>query len=290
MPQQCESPTILQQAGTADGVAFAVRHDAPGMLNAPGGDSVLIAIHIGAPAKLSCRRDGTNYAGTAVHGDIDIIPANTPSRWEMHDENDNSLLLILPPALLRIVANESGLNGARVEIRNRFQIRDAELETLGWAMKREMEFGCPSGRLYLDGLALAAASRVVARHSSVARQKENLNNGLAGRRLKQVLAYIEEQLEEDISLAQIADVAGISASHLNALFRLSMGIPVHRYLIQRRVDRAKELLTRDHLSMAEIAASAGFAHQSHMARHMRRELGLAPRAVKRLLARSSATH
>jgi AraC family transcriptional regulator len=290
MPRQCESPMILQQAGTADGVAFVVRHDAPGVLNAPGQDSVLIAIHIGARTKLSCRRDGRNYLGTAVHGDIDIIPANTPSRWEMLDENDNSLLVILPPAFLRGVVDESGLDGARVEIRNRFQIRDAELERLGWAMKREMEFGCPSGRLYLDGLSLASASRLVARHSSVARQKETLNNGLAGRRLKQVLAFIEERLEEDISLAEIAEVAGISASHLNALFRLSMGLPVHRYLIQRRVERAKALLAQDHLSMAEIAASTGFAHQSHMARHMRRELGLAPRAVKRLLARSSATH
>jgi AraC family transcriptional regulator len=117
-------PVVLKRATTVDGFAFEVRHDAVGVLEVPGLDSVLIGIHIGAPTKLSCHRDGRRYTGTAVHGDIDIIPAGTPSRWEMHDENDRSLLLILPQTLLRSVAGQSGLDAARVEIRNRFQVRD----------------------------------------------------------------------------------------------------------------------------------------------------------------------
>ena len=289
MRQETTSPIVLAQARTTDGVAFQLRRDSKGVLEVPGLANVLISIHVGAPAKLACRRDGKRHTGTAVHGDIDIIPANTPSRWEMQDENDTALLLSLPQDLLRSVANGSGLDPAQLEIRNRFQIRDNELEALSWAMKREMESAYPSGRLYLDGLALAVASRLVARHSSVARQIEEQNQRLGGRRLKQVLSFIEDQLAEDLSLEQIAAVAGISASHLNALFRISMGTPVHQYVIQRRVDRAKTLLMRNGLSMAEIALAAGFAHQSHMARHMRRVLGLTPRALKRLLVQPSSS-
>jgi AraC family transcriptional regulator len=66
-----------------------------------------------------------------------------------------------------------------------------------------------------------------------------------------------------------------------------MGRPVHRYVMERRVERAKTLLMQDRLTITEIALAAGFAHQSHMARHMRRVLGVAPRAMKRLLAESS---
>ena len=108
--------------------------------------------------------------------------------------------------------------------------------------------------------------------------------------LKQVLSFIEDQLAEDLSLEQTAAVAGISASHLNALFRISMGTPVHQYVTQRHVDRAKTLLMHNGLSMAEIALAAGFAHQSYMARHMRRVLGLTPRALKRLLVQPSSSH
>jgi AraC family transcriptional regulator len=289
MPQESRLPQVLQHARTAEGVVVALRKDPRGVLEAPAIENVIIGVHVGAPAKLACRRDGRRYNGTAVHGDIDIIPAGTPSWWEMHDENDTTLFLSLPRTLLRTVADESGLDSARMEIRNRFQIRDTELEALCWAMKREMELGLQSGRLYLGGLALAVASRMVARHSSVAKLSETRNDGLVGRRLKQVLSFIEDQLAEDLSLEQIAAVAGVSASHLNTLFRRSMGAPVYQYLIQRRVERAKTLLTQDGFSMADIALASGFAHQSHMARHMRRVLGAPPRAMKRLLDEASGS-
>jgi len=210
----------------------------------------------------------------------------------MQDENDAALLVSLPPSALRAVAEDAGLSGERVEVRNKFQIRDAELEALCWAAKREMELRYPSGRLYLDGLALAFASRVVTQHSSVGElantRTPHRAGELRGRRLKQVLAFIEEQLSEDLSLERIAASAGISASHVKTLFRNAMGMPVHQYVIQRRVERAKTLLMQDRLTITEIALAAGFAHQSHMARHMRRVLGMPPRAMKRLLAESPA--
>jgi AraC family transcriptional regulator len=284
---QEKMPEIFASAVTASGVSLQIRRDFRGVLDVPGQEAALIAIHLGMPTKLTCRRDGRQYNGTSVHGDIDIIPAETPSRWEMHDDNDNSLLVILPPALLRAVARESDLDLSGIEIRNRFQIRDLELEALCLAMKREMELRFPSGRLYLDGLALAAASRVVARHSSVATQPER-HLGVSGRRLKQVLSFIEEQLSEDLSLERIAAVAGISSSHMNTLFRQSMGLPVHQYVIQRRVELAKSLLLESGMSITEIALAAGFTHQSHMARHMRRVLGIPPRAMKRLLSEAIA--
>jgi AraC family transcriptional regulator len=134
------------------------------------------------------------------------------------------------------------------------------------------------------------ASRLVARHSSLARKfSPNGNGGLTGYRLKQVLAFIEDQLTEDLSLERIATVAGVSSSHLNTLFRHSMGVAVHQYVIQRRVELAKTLLLQEEKSITEIALEAGFAHQSHLARHMRRMLGLQPRALKRLLGNPSAS-
>ncbi|MFL6429566.1 MAG: helix-turn-helix domain-containing protein [Acidobacteriaceae bacterium] len=282
-------PEILAQVRTTDGVAFQLRRDFMGVLEVPELENMMVSLHVGTPTHVSCRRGGQRFTGTSVHGDIDVIPSRTAARWEMHDDNDRALLLSLPQALLHAVAVESGMDAARLEIRNRFQIRDRELETLGWAMKREMETGCPSGRIYMNGLTLALASRLVAWHSSAVKMPKALNKGLSGLRLKQVLAYIEEQLAEDLSLEQIAAVAGVSASHMKTLFRTAMGIPVHQYVIQRRVEHAKDLLAKDSLSMAEIAAATGFAHQSHMARHMRRVMGMPPLAMKRLLAETATS-
>jgi AraC family transcriptional regulator len=287
MSQKNELPKVREYIKTAEGVALQLHWEPIGVVELPAMDEALIYTHVGAAAKLSCRRNGRRYSGTFVHGDIDITPARVPVRWEIHDRNDNGLILSLPQALLSAVAAQSGLDPARVEIRDQFQTRDPELEALIWAMQRELELRSPSGRLYMDGLTLAVASRLVAQHSSVAKRGAERREGLDGRRLKQVLSFIEDQLAEDLSLEKIAAVAGFSASHLKTLFRVSMGMPVHQYVIQRRVERAKTLLMQDGLSMAEIALAAGFAHQSHMARHMRRVLGMPPQAMKRLLAESS---
>jgi AraC family transcriptional regulator len=281
------SPRVLRHGQTAQGLSCEVRWDPQGVLEWPGLKEVLVAIHMGPSAKLSCRRGGKQYSGTAVHGDIDIVPAHTAMRWEMQDHNDTSLILGLPHTLLRNVAGESELDPRRMEILNRFQVRDNELETLGWAVKREMELGRPSGRVYLDGLTLAIASRLVTRHSSLTKGVEQRNGGLTGHRLKQVLSFIEEQLGDDLSLERIAAVARVSPSHLNSLFRGSVGLSVHQYIIQRRVERAKTLLQQDGLSLTEVALTTGFAHPSHMARHMRRLLGLPPRAIKRVLEAAS---
>jgi len=95
-----------------------------------------------------------------------------------------------------------------------------------------------------------------------------------------VLSYIEDNVGEDISLSEIAAVSGLSVSHFKRLFRESVGLPVHQYLIRRRLERAKELLAEGKLSISQIAIETGFAHQSHLARHMRRVFGISPRTLR----------
>jgi AraC family transcriptional regulator len=73
----------------------------------------------------------------------------------------------------------------------------------------------------------------------------------------------------------------VSASHFKTLFKRSTGLPVHEYVIQRRVERAKALLLRGELPASQVALEAGFAHQSHMARSMRRVLGVTPSSISR---------
>jgi AraC family transcriptional regulator len=150
-------------------------------------------------------------------------------------------------------------------------------------MKSELEVGSPSGQLYLDGLALSAAARLVAGHSSVA-VEERRYGGLDGRRLKRTLEFIEAHLAGELSLSRLAAVAEMSASHFRAGFRESVGVPVHQYVIERRVERAKSLLMREDQSIAEIALAAGFTHQSHLARHMQRSTGLSPLQMRRIFA------
>jgi AraC family transcriptional regulator len=184
---------------------------------------------------------------------------------------------------LHIVAEQFDLDPQRLEIRNRFQVRDAALENIGLALKAEMECGYPCGQLYLDSLAVAVATRLVRCHSSMSVEPRQHNGRLSDRRLRQVLSYIEENLSHNIRLGDLALVAGVSVSHFKSLFRESVGLPAHQYLIRRRVERAKSLLSEGKLSISQIAFETGFAHQSHLAHHLRRVLGISPNALRKLL-------
>jgi AraC family transcriptional regulator len=101
-----------------------------------------------------------------------------------------------------------------------------------------------------------------------------------------LVAFIEEHLDEDLSIARLAASAAISASHFKTLFKRTAGVPVHQYVLQRRVERARTLLAAGDLPASQAALAAGFAHQSHMARSMRRLLGVTPRAIAHAQHRS----
>lgn len=226
-----------------------------------------------------CQHGRLKHRGWAVHGDIDIVPADTPCVWEPN-RHDTAFIVALDPALLSTTVKEFGLNSDSFEILNRFQIRDSQIENICWALKAEMETGYPNGRLFLDSLAAALAAALVRRHSSLAETQAASSKPISGHRLRQALSFIEDNLKRDISLADIAQAAGVSVSHLKTIFRDATAVPVHQYVIQRRVERAKNLLSEGTLSIREVAQETGFAHQSHLAIHMRRILGCSPKALR----------
>jgi AraC family transcriptional regulator len=275
------SPPIPYRQGRT-GFRLSVLSDPAGLVELPGARNTFVSVHLGPSVEVSCRRGGYRHRGTAVHGDIDIIPSETPSTWEMK-ERDTAFLMSISPELLRRVAEDLDDDPARIEIRNRFQVRDTQLESIAWALKTEMECGYPSGRVYVDSLAVSVAARLIHCHSSISHDPAPHKGRLSGRRLKDVLSYIEENLAENISLDDIAQVAGLSVSHFKSLFREALGVPTHQYLIRRRVERAKGLLGERKLTISQIAFETGFAHQSHLARHMRRLLGVSPKTLRETL-------
>ncbi len=272
-------PPALPAPARTENLRLLMMTDEAGLVESPAYMNTIVLIHVGTPANIACNRRDERHRGTAIHGDIDIIPSGTPSRWELKDR-DTDLVFSLSTKLMESVAEGFEIDPSRVDIRNRFQMRDAQIEHLAWAAKAEMERGYPCGSLYLDSLGTALAAQLVRNYNTLARHTGRLNAGLSGQKLKQVLSFIEENLGDGLSLASIAAVAGLSVSHCKVLFRQTIGMPLHQYVIRRRVERAAVLLRENKLSISQIALETGFSHQSHLAMHMRRVLGVSPKALK----------
>lgn len=107
---------------------------------------------------------------------------------------------------------------------------------------------------------------------------------LSPRQLRILTDYIEDNLDQKLALADLAKIAGIGATSLKVCFRNSTGLPVHQYVIRRRVEYARALIATTNLQLSEIATRAGFSHQSHMTSTMRRILGETPSGISRHIA------
>ncbi len=104
--------------------------------------------------------------------------------------------------------------------------------------------------------------------------------GLPPGAMRRVREYVDTHLGHSIDLAELAAIAGLSVFHFARQFKQSVGVAPHHYLVQRRVERAQEMLARTNLSLSEIALAAGFSDQSHLARHFRQMLGTTPREFR----------
>jgi AraC family transcriptional regulator len=100
--------------------------------------------------------------------------------------------------------------------------------------------------------------------------------GLPGRRLKRVTDYIATNLAQDLSLARLAGVAGMSPHYFAELFKQSTGIPPHRYVLLQRIEWAKRQLRDPGFSVIDAALDAGFNNPSHFARMFRKFVGTSP--------------
>jgi AraC family transcriptional regulator len=255
----------------------------------------LVCMHLGPSVEVRCTRGGTIREGREVAGDLDIVPARTAASWEMKQEG-MALLMCVPDALLRAVATRLDRDPTAIDIADRFQMRDPVIEHIGWTLKADIDSNLdratgvsgsretprgPGGRLLQDSLGVALAARLLQRHYRGSLPMREIRGGLTHTKLERVIAHIEDNLASKLSLPGIAEIAGMSVSHLKTLFRNSTGVPVYEYVLRRRVERAQFLLRHDKLSIAEIAVTTGFAHQSHLARHMHRILGYTPSAVRR---------
>jgi transcriptional regulator GlxA family with amidase domain len=130
----------------------------------------------------------------------------------------------------------------------------------------------------LSGHLASSATGVDA--STVVQLRPRIRGGLPPRALQRVREFIEAHLEENISIQALASIAGLSMYHFARAFKQSEGMTPHEYLVQCRVQRAKDLLAETDLPLSEIALASGFSDQSHCARRFREHVGVTPSSYR----------
>ena len=167
-----------------------------------------------------------------------------------------------------------------IDFKQDLEFRDPEISRVLQAMVLEVANGCPNGRLYAESLSLGLTTRLV--RSLGSRGTRDRERGkLTAAQLGRIDDLIESRLDGAISLAMLSEAAGFSAPHLVRLMRNTLQCTPHQYVLRRRTRRALSLLRETDRPIAGIAASTGFASQSHLTSTMVRIDGRTPGAVRR---------
>lgn len=237
----------------------------------------LIAVHF-RPAKIEWFLDGHPQTVRMRCGSLDIIPQGTPLGGYSQDETE-FLMMALDPSFVERVASEAGAAN-HVEFVRHLGIRDPQIEHISLALKAEIETGCISGRLYGESLAVALVAHLLGKYAAHVPKPHSHSATLPAYKLRRVIEYINDNLTEDLTLAEIARVAGMNPHYFSRAFRQSTGIPPHRYVINCRVEQAKRLLTDDELPLVEVGMSVGFQNQSHFTTLFHKLTGVTPKAYR----------
>jgi AraC family transcriptional regulator len=229
------------------------------------------------PQELELRFEGVKRHIPPPAGTIILVPAGMRGRVRWSGGFDWLHIYLEPGRVARVAAEACDLDPARLTIPPLDAPDLPHLRAAMSAVDSELTTGGAGGPLAAESLANILAVRLI-RHLSAPRRPERGRDGALPRnKLRAVVEYVEEHLDAGPTLERMAAVARLSAYHFARQFKTATGLPPHQYVIRRRVDRARQLLQAGtDLSLAEVAADAGFSDQSQFSHHFKRLVGATP--------------
>lgn len=231
-----------------------------------------------------CKGEIRTASGFLARGETDksvcVIPSGHPFSVQFGGDSEQ-LAIYLDPALVWRAADESSaIKTHAVEVIEGCSQDDPVVRSVGMALLSELESEAPGGRLYAESLANLLAVHLLRHYTADGGNSHRFKGGLSGRKQRRVIAFIADNYESDLSLAELARVAGMSTFHFAREFKRTTGTTPHQYLINFRVERAKALLTESEIPLVEVSSRAGFSHQSHFTRLFRRLTGMTPQSYR----------
>ena len=240
--------------------------------------TVFLVLHTGASLRQEWRNAGKFHTTLTTTGSVHLLTPG-PERSLTHRDQLDCIVLSIEPSYLHR-ALEDSLLSERVELVERLALEDPQIERLVRALLAETKAGAPTGGLFGQSIATGLAVYLAQRYSSSPPTLRRHRDGMPTTRLNRVLEYIAAKLHEDLSLAALAQIAGMNLYYFSRLFKQSTGRSPHRYVLEQRITRAQQFLRSSHMTIFEASVRTGFADQGHFAKVFRRFVGVSPTAYR----------
>ena len=272
------SPVVFKRQAAWDGIRLVHYRFRAGELPEHRHAEHLITISLDGSCNGEIRTESGFRTGNQVKGSICVIPSGQLYRARVDGESEHLAIYMEPDLLLRAAADWR--SPTSVVVIEKCAPRDPVISSVGMALLAELESQSQGGRLYAESLANVLAVHLLRHYTNADLNEQRLTGGLSGHRLHLVLEFIADNYGTELSIADLAQVAGMSPFHFAREFKRSTGTTPHQYLIKFRIERAKALLAKSKLPLVEVGFRSGFSHQSHFTRLFHRITGTTPQSYR----------
>ncbi|MGA0617182.1 helix-turn-helix domain-containing protein [Paracoccus sp. KR1-242] len=221
--------------------------------------------------------DGKNVSAPAFHaGNFTFYDYNRSWQANMKSAFD-CVNFYIPRAAL--TALEEDLGTRRIEtlnIRPGGDVDDQAVRGLVGALLPSFTRPEQASRLFMDHVGLALCTHLAVTYGEASQPRPPHPGGLSPWQLKRATEIMDAKLDGDVQVADVAHACGLSPSYFSRAFKLSTGMPPYKWILKRRIDKAKHLLRATALTLGEIALDCGFSDQSHFTRVFASSVGASP--------------
>lgn len=264
--------------------AYRFKHPARFQIQLPAAGGHFLSAHLNNPCQLLARWNGTLRRSRSLPGDTIIMCANQENSWEGTGEIDELQIFVDPELLIEAAAELSDKTFGLVE---GIGIRDPVVSIIAARLVEELSNPGSSSRLVGDAMAHALTAQLLSRHSNFRSVTVMQRIDMPAHKVRAAIDYIETHLCHDLSIDSIASAVNMSSFRFARGFKKATGRSPHQFLLERRIEFAKDLLRSTGRKLADIAHTVGFANQSHFTAVFRQRCRMTPKAYRDLTGFSS---
>lgn len=276
-------PAIANYSIPVDkGLTVHYRHDLPGALDAPQGLSHhMLTFFLSTNERQVTHLDECGeYDGKMEAGDFYLCPAGRSGFTRWHCVDKTLHIVIQPDFLQKVAMDTESVNPGGIELLPIVKACDVQMESLVQLFLAEINNRDIGEKLYLESLSSMLGIHLLRQYCNTTPKIRQYSHGLLSYKLNTVLEYIQAHLHKELSLDMMASLIDMSKYYFATQFKQVMGISPHQYVIQQRIEKAKQYLRSHKLSITEIALECGFANQSHLTKIFKEQTGITPKAYR----------
>ena len=227
------------------------------------------------------RRFEGRWTRTECHpGDVSLLTRSQASHWHWTEQIDVSHLYLSDTVVSRVAADVLERPIAAVRLHDILRTQSPIVTETVEAISREALGNGIGGALYVEALSTQLVVNLLRNFASVQFVDKSGRGELPPAIRKRIVEYIESRIDQALSLEELADVASMGVWTFGKRFRASFQTSPHQYVLDRRLEKAQQMLALGRLPVKAIASECGFADQAHLTRVMRGRLGRTPAALR----------